>query len=130
VDAAYSGICAIPGSDRGALYVQCINTSGRRSDRSRGKECLPSDSKRLEVIEARLEIHLQLYSILREKLPSDAKGRAVLQLDDDATLADLLEHLDIDRKVIIGVNGVHIPDKSHRLSDGDEVKIFSSISGG
>ena len=77
-----------------------------------------------------MEIHLRLYSILREKLPSDAKGRAVLQLGDGATLADLLEHLDIDRRVIIGVNGVHVPDKSHRLSDGDEVRIFSSISGG
>jgi thiamine biosynthesis protein ThiS len=77
-----------------------------------------------------LEIHLQLYSILREKLPSEAKGRAVLQLDDGTTVADLLKDLNIARRVVIGVNGVHITDESHPLKDGDAVKIFSSISGG
>ena len=77
-----------------------------------------------------MEIHLQLYSILREKLPIDAKGRAVLQLDEGATLADLLNELDIKRRVVISVNGVHESDKSRQLRDGDAVKIFSSVSGG
>ena len=77
-----------------------------------------------------MEIHLQLYSILREKLPFDAKGRAVLQLDEGATLADLLNELDIKRRVVISVNGVHESDKSCQLRDGDAVKIFSSVSGG
>ncbi len=77
-----------------------------------------------------MEIHIQLYSILREKLPSDAKGRAVLQLDEGTTLADLLEHLSIDRRVVISVNGDHITDVSYQLREGDVVKIFSSISGG
>jgi thiamine biosynthesis protein ThiS len=77
-----------------------------------------------------VEIHLQLYSVLREKLPSNAKGRAVLQLEDGITLADLLEQLNIVRRVVISVNGEHIVDLSHQLRDGDEVKIFSSISGG
>lgn len=77
-----------------------------------------------------MEIQLRLYSILREKLPSDAKGRAVLQLDEGTTLADMLKDLNIVRRVAISVNGVHITDKSHKLNDGDTVKIFSSISGG
>lgn len=77
-----------------------------------------------------MEIHLQLYSILREKLPFDAKRRAVLQLDEGATLADLLNELDIKRRVVISVNGVHESDKSRQLKDGDAVKIFSSVSGG
>ena len=77
-----------------------------------------------------MEIHLQLYSILREKLPFDAKRRAVLQLDEGATLADLLNKLDIKRRVVISVNGVHESDKSRQLKDGDAVKIFSSVSGG
>ena len=77
-----------------------------------------------------LEIHLQLYSILREKLPPDAKGRAVLQLDEGATLADLLDELGIERKVVISVNDTHESDKSRQLLNGDEVKIFSSVSGG
>lgn len=77
-----------------------------------------------------MEIHLQLFSILREKLPLDAKGRAVLQLDEGATLADLLNELEIKRKVVISVDGVRESDKSRQLRDGDAVKIFSSVSGG
>ena len=77
-----------------------------------------------------MEIHLQLYSILREKLPPEANGRAVMQLDEGATLADLLAELDIKRRVVISVNEMHEPDNSRQLHDGDEVKIFSSVSGG
>ncbi|MCK4740884.1 MAG: MoaD/ThiS family protein [Anaerolineales bacterium] len=77
-----------------------------------------------------MEIHLQLYSILREKLPIDAKGRAVLQVDEGAALADLLNKLGIKLKVVISVNGVQESDKSRQLRDGDAVKIFSSVSGG
>ena len=77
-----------------------------------------------------MEIHLQLYSILREKFPADSKGRVVLQLKDGATVADLLEEIGIDRRVVISVNGLHETDKSLRLNDGDVVKLFSSVSGG
>jgi sulfur carrier protein ThiS len=77
-----------------------------------------------------LEIHLQLYSILREKLPPEAKGRAVLQLDNRATLDDVLKELGITRKVVISVNGTQVSDRSRQLHDGDVVKIFSSVSGG
>ncbi|MBT3190121.1 MAG: MoaD/ThiS family protein [Anaerolineae bacterium] len=76
------------------------------------------------------KIHLQLYSILREKLPPESKGRAILQLDEGATLTDLFNKLDIKRKMVTSVNGVHETDKSRQLQDGDKVKIFSSISGG
>ena len=77
-----------------------------------------------------LDIHVQLYSILREKLPPEAEGRAVFQMKEGTTLADLLIELDISRRVVLSVNGVHESDRSQRLQDGDEVKIFSSISGG
>ena len=77
-----------------------------------------------------MEIHLQLYSILREKLPAKSNGRAVLQVKDAASLADLLDELDIDRKVVVSVNGAHESDMSRRLQNGDQVKIFSSVGGG
>jgi sulfur carrier protein ThiS len=77
-----------------------------------------------------LEIHVQLYSILREKLPPESNGQAVLQLKDGTMLADLLEELDITRKAVISVNGAHESDLSRRLQTGDQVKMFSSISGG
>ena len=78
----------------------------------------------------KLIIHVQLYSILREKLPPEAKGQAVLQMDDGANLQDLLDELDITRKVTVSVNDAHESEMSRRLKDGDRVKMFSSISGG
>jgi sulfur carrier protein ThiS len=77
-----------------------------------------------------LEIQVQLYSILREKLPPETNGQAVLQLKNGALLADLLEELDITRKVVISVNGAHESDLSRQLQNDDQVKLFSSISGG
>jgi sulfur carrier protein ThiS len=77
-----------------------------------------------------LEIHLHLYSILREKLPPDKAGRTVLTLEEGTTLSDILEKFSIKPRVVISVNGTHEPDKSRRLEEGDEVKIFSAISGG
>jgi len=77
-----------------------------------------------------LKVHLQLYSVLRDKLPAEAKGRAVFELADGATLADLLGALDIRHTVVASVNGVHEPDRARVLQDGDEVKLFSSVGGG
>jgi thiamine biosynthesis protein ThiS len=77
-----------------------------------------------------VKVHLQLYSILREKLPPEAKGRVLLNLEDGTTLAAVLEELELKQRVVISVNGIHETDRSRELHDGDEVKIFSSVSGG
>lgn len=63
-------------------------------------------------------------------MPPEANGQAVLKLKDGAGLQDLLDKLDITRKVVISVNDNHETDMSRRLQDGDRVKVFSSISGG
>ena len=54
----------------------------------------------------------------------------MLHLEVGALLSDLLEELDITRRVVISVNDVHETDMSRRLRSGDKVKIFSSVSGG
>jgi thiamine biosynthesis protein ThiS len=77
-----------------------------------------------------LKINLQLYSILREYLPKENEGEAALHLNEETTLADLLESLGIKRKVVISVNDYHETDFSRILEDGDNVKIFTSVSGG
>lgn len=79
---------------------------------------------------AMLEIHLQLYSILREKLPPEAQGKAVWQLEEGTTLQDVLDKLGISRRVVISVNGSHETDRSRELQYGDVIKLFSSVSGG
>jgi len=75
-------------------------------------------------------VRLQLYSILREKLPPEAKGQSTLDLEDGATIADIIEMLDIRRNIVISVNDVHEPDISRALRDGDSVRMFSSVGGG
>jgi sulfur carrier protein ThiS len=75
-------------------------------------------------------IHLQLYSILREKLPPEARGRADLAFPDGATLADLLHQFEISRNIVISVNDTHEPDRSRRLADDDLIRIFSAVGGG
>jgi sulfur carrier protein ThiS len=77
-----------------------------------------------------LDVHVQLYSILREKLPPEAIGRTTLQLEVGTTLADILKQLEIKRNVVIGVNGAHERDHSRLVQDGDELKVFSAVSGG
>ena len=77
-----------------------------------------------------LLIHLQFYSILREKLPAEAKGRVDLEMEPGTTLSDLLDGFGITRRVVISLNGEHETDRSRELEDGDEIKLFSSISGG
>jgi molybdopterin converting factor small subunit len=77
-----------------------------------------------------LKIQLQLFSILREALPSESKGRAVLELEEGASLVNVLEELGIKRRVVISVNSVLERDHTRQLRDGDEVKIFLSVSGG
>jgi thiamine biosynthesis protein ThiS len=77
-----------------------------------------------------LEIHIQLFSILREKLPPEQKGKTTIQLVEGATLADLLQELDINKRVAISVNGIQESDHTRQLADKDLVKVFTSVGGG
>ncbi len=73
---------------------------------------------------------MQLFSILRDKLPPELKGRTIMHLNEGSTIEDLLKELDITRKVVISVNDVQESDLSRQLFDGEKVKIFSSVGGG
>ena len=53
-----------------------------------------------------------------------------MHVEEGATLKDLLDQLGIERRVVISVNDVQETDTTRQLNDGDEVKIFSSVSGG
>jgi len=77
-----------------------------------------------------ISVNLQLYSILREKLPADSRGHAHLSLDEGASLADVFGMFDIPGRSVISVNGEHETDLDRALRDGDDIHIFSSTSGG
>jgi len=77
-----------------------------------------------------MKIQLELYSVLREKLPREARGQAALELRDGATVADVIAQLDITGNVVVSVNDVHDPARARALQDGDNVKMFSAVGGG
>ena len=58
------------------------------------------------------------------------KGKAILEFEETLTFKDLTEKLGIRRRVNFAVNGEHDLDDTHVLKDGDEVLVFSTVSGG
>ena len=63
-------------------------------------------------------------------LPDSEKGKATLTLDNDSTIADMLDKLQIKRKVVVAVNGDEEKGLDHVLSEGDDVLVFTVVSGG
>ena len=77
-----------------------------------------------------MKINVELMGSLADYLPASKDGRSVLMLKDGSTIADLLSHLKIRRKVIVAVNGDEEKGTEYILADGDDILVFSVISGG
>tara|TARA_B100000579_G_scaffold197194_1_gene161154 strand:- start:1564 stop:1776 length:213 start_codon:yes stop_codon:yes gene_type:complete len=63
-------------------------------------------------------------------LPNSDKGKATINLNNNSSIADMLNELKIKRKVIVAVNGDEEKGLDYVLSDGDEVLVFTVVSGG
>ena len=77
-----------------------------------------------------MKIKLELMRPLVDFLPDADKGKATLTLNNDSTIADLLDKLQIKRKVVVAVNGDEEKGLDHVLSEDDEVLVFTVVSGG
>ena len=77
-----------------------------------------------------MKINLELMGPLVDFLPDSDKGKATLTLNNGDSIADLLNKLQIKRKVVVAVNGDEEKGLDHVLSDGDEVLVFTVVSGG
>ena len=77
-----------------------------------------------------IEIHVRLYGVFREKLPSDKHGRTVLTVAEDATIADILQSLNLDGHFHVSVNDVMVEDRQIPLHDGDELDVLPPSAGG
>ena len=77
-----------------------------------------------------MKINLELMGPLVDFLPDADKGKATLTLNNDSTIADLLDKLQIKRKVVVAVNGDEEKGLDHVLSEDDEVIVFTVVSGG
>lgn len=78
-----------------------------------------------------MQVQVKLFSRFRELLPLEARGKATIQLPEDATVADLLAHLGITGRVqLIAVNDQPETDRGRVLQDGDRVRILPFVVGG
>ena len=77
-----------------------------------------------------MKINLELIGPLVDFLPDSDKGKATMKLNNDSTIADMLNKLKIKRRVVVAVNGDEEKGLDYVLSDGDEVLVFTVISGG
>jgi molybdopterin converting factor small subunit len=84
-----------------------------------------------------MRIHVRLFANLRDRFPSGDRGRGNVDLDDGASLADLIDRLEIpDPQVqMVLVDGQQVRrNASGRedriLRDGQTVSIFPPVSGG
>lgn len=53
-----------------------------------------------------------------------------MDLPEDATVADLLTVLGIERRVIVAVNGRARVEAGQRLHDDDQVVVYTPVGGG
>ena len=77
-----------------------------------------------------MKINLELMGPLVDFLPDSDRGKAAMTLNDDSTIADLLDKLQIKRKVVVAVNGDEEKGLDYILSEDDEVLVFTVVSGG
>ena len=77
-----------------------------------------------------MKVNIELMGSLVDYLPDSERGESVLMLKDESTIADLLAHLKIKRRVIVAVNGDEEKGMEYVLSEGDEVLVLTVISGG
>ena len=59
-----------------------------------------------------MEISVRLYGSLRDKLPAEKRGKAVIQLDSSATLDDLLTELNLGQGVNVSINEGIVKDRN------------------
>ncbi len=77
-----------------------------------------------------MRVKVVLHSVLRERLPREARGRAELDLPADSSVADAVRELGIAFRVTAAVNRQLEPDAQRVLAAGDELELFPPAGGG
>ena len=77
-----------------------------------------------------MRINVILHSILRDRLPAEAKGRSMLDVPDGSAIQDVISTLQLPEPVVSSVNGVLNRDHGSLLQEGDELRFFRPGAGG
>ena len=75
-----------------------------------------------------MQVRLKLMGILKDKAPDGGS----IELADGATIENVLQQLEIpvDSVQVFTVNGSLIRDRSHVLSEDDELTVLPPVGGG
>jgi sulfur carrier protein ThiS len=78
-----------------------------------------------------MQVHVKLFSRFRRHLPEEARGEATVEVARGATVARLLDELELTGRVgLVSVNDEPEPDRDRVLHEGDRVRIFPFVVGG
>jgi molybdopterin converting factor small subunit len=77
-----------------------------------------------------MEVTVRLHGILRDRLPSEAKGRTTLNLSEDARISDALDYLALAGHLQVACNDIVTDDLALPLHDGDTIEVFLPVAGG
>ncbi len=77
-----------------------------------------------------MNIHVHLHGALRDKLPPDAKGRAILHFEEGATANAVITKFSLRGHIEIAINQELIENEDTILHDGDTLEIFRPAAGG
>jgi molybdopterin converting factor small subunit len=79
-----------------------------------------------------MKVQVKLMGMLRSKLPPEARGRTVLELDPGATVADVLARLGVADGPVhaVLVNDTPEHDRQRPLADGDALVLLPPVAGG
>jgi len=114
-----------------ASYFIIATSWGIRSVRFRTLEKIDSNMWKISYTKTKMmKVSVVLYSYLREKLPAEARGQTVLELEDGARIGEVIERLDLPELVVFAVNNQIEREKSRGLKDGDVLSFFRAGAGG
>ena len=77
-----------------------------------------------------MKIRIELMGSLVDYLPEAIGGEVEISIKDKSSISDLLKFLKIKRRVVVSVNGDEEKSLDFTLKEGDEVLIFTVMSGG
>jgi molybdopterin converting factor small subunit len=84
-----------------------------------------------------VKVEVRLFAQLRDRLPQSPRGQSTLELEEGASVANLLERLEVSNRVasMVLVNGEPIGKQAaeraaRQLAPGDVVSIFPALAGG
>ena len=77
-----------------------------------------------------MKINIELMGSLVDYLPQSDNGQLEITINEKSSISDLLNHLKIKRNVVVAVNDDEEKGLDYILSEGDEVLIFTIMSGG